>query len=92
METSYGLVGESEYPRKSLGSYLLPTGPTEITVFTPEVKWAVDGPLNNCTKAVWYDILLPLVALNTNRSKIEHDYRRRAWDAALALKCKHVTY
>lgn len=62
------------------------TGPTEVTVFKPEVKWAVDGPHNNCTKAVWYDILLPLVALNTNRSKSQHDQRRRAWDQAITMK------
>lgn len=61
-------------------------GPTEITVFTPEVKWAVDGPSNQCTKAVWYDILLPLVALNTNRSIREHDKRRRVWDRAVTVK------
>ncbi|KAF2649441.1 putative benzoate 4-monooxygenase cytochrome P450 [Lophiostoma macrostomum CBS 122681] len=67
------------------------TGPTEITVFTPEVKWAVDGPLNKCTKAVWYDILLPLTALNTNRSKAEHDQRRRVWDQAITVK-KLVEY
>jgi len=61
-------------------------GPTEITVFTPEVKWAVDGPANQCNKAVWYDILLPLIALNTTRSKRDHDQRRRTWDRAFTLK------
>jgi hypothetical protein len=61
-------------------------GPSEITVFTPEVKWAVDGPTNQCNKAVWYDILLPLIALNTTRSKKEHDQRRRTWDRAFTLK------
>ena len=61
-------------------------GPTEVTIFTPEVKWAVDGPANQCNKAVWYDILLPLIALNTSRSKKEHDQRRRTWDHAFTLK------
>ena len=61
-------------------------GPNEVTVFTPEVKWAVDGPTNRCDKAVWYDILLPLIALNTTRSKKEHDIRRRTWDHAFTLK------
>lgn len=61
-------------------------GPTEITVFAPEVKWAVDGPTNQCNKAVWYDILLPLIALNTTRSKKEHDQRRRTWDRAFTLR------
>ncbi|KAL9122404.1 MAG: hypothetical protein Q9187_001041 [Circinaria calcarea] len=62
------------------------TGPTEITIFTPEVKWAVDGPANHCNKAVWYDILLPLIALNTTRDKKEHDHRRRIWDRAFTVK------
>ncbi|KAF1992980.1 putative benzoate 4-monooxygenase cytochrome P450 [Amniculicola lignicola CBS 123094] len=70
---------------KKYGNFVR-TGPTEITVFTQEVKWAVDGPLNKCTKAVWYDMLLPLIALNTNRSKKEHDQRRRAWDQAVTVK------
>ena len=61
-------------------------GPDEITIFTPEVKWAVDGPINRCNKAVWYDILLPLIALNTTRSKKEHDQRRRTWDRAFTVK------
>ena len=61
-------------------------GPAEVTIFTPEVKWAVDGPTNQCNKAVWYDILLPLIALNTTRSKKEHDQRRRTWDRAFTLK------
>lgn len=61
-------------------------GPSEITIFTPEVKWAIDGPTNQCNKAVWYDILLPLIALNTTRSKKEHDQRRRTWDHAFTVK------
>ncbi|KAL9133026.1 MAG: hypothetical protein Q9175_005796 [Cornicularia normoerica] len=62
------------------------TGPSEITIFTPEVKWAIDGPTNQCNKPVWYDILLPLIALNTTRSKKEHDQRRRTWDHAFTVK------
>ena len=61
-------------------------GPAEITIFTPKVKCAVDGPTNQCNKAVWYDILLPMIALNTTRSKKERDQRRRIWDRAFTLK------
>ncbi|KAL8651746.1 MAG: hypothetical protein Q9210_003077 [Variospora velana] len=56
------------------------TGPEELTVFNPEVLRAVDGPGTSCTKAVWYDLLLPELAVNTTRSKPEHDKRRRIWD------------
>ncbi|KAH8901372.1 cytochrome P450 [Thozetella sp. PMI_491] len=56
------------------------TGPEELTIIHAEVPRAVDGPGNECTKAVWYDFLLPEIALNTTRSKSEHDARRRVWD------------
>lgn len=62
------------------------TGPEEITVFHPEVLRAVDGPGNSCTKAVWYDLLLPELAVNTTRSKPEHDKRRRIWDHGFTTK------
>ena len=62
------------------------TGPEEITVFDPEVLAAVDGPGNNCTKAVWYDFLLPEIAINTTRNKQDHDKRRRVWDKGFSVK------
>lgn len=62
------------------------TGPTEITVFTPEATWEINDPSNNCSKSSWYDILLPLYALNTIRSKQQHDQRRRAWEQAISFK------
>ena len=33
-----------------------------------------------------YDILLPMIAVNTTRSKKEHDQRRRTWDRAFTSK------
>ena len=62
------------------------TGPEEITVFHPEILPAVDGPGTTCTKAVWYDLLLPEIALNTTRSKPDHDKRRRIWDHGFSAK------
>ena len=62
------------------------TGPEEITVFHPEALSAVDGPGNSCTKAVWYDLLLPEITINTTRSKSDHDKRRRIWDHAFSTK------
>ncbi|KAL8754101.1 MAG: hypothetical protein Q9184_005223 [Pyrenodesmia sp. 2 TL-2023] len=62
------------------------TGPEELTVFNPEVLRAVDGPGNSCSKAVWYDLLLPELAVNTTRSKPEHDKRRRIWDHGFTTK------
>lgn len=61
-------------------------GPAEITVFLPEIMPAIDGPGNLCIKAVWYDMLLPEVALNTTRDKQMHDQRRRIWDRGFTVK------
>ena len=65
---------------------IIRTGPEELTVIDPEVPNAVDGPGNDCSKAVWYDFLLPEVALNTTRSKRDHDVRRRIWDHGFSSK------
>ena len=62
------------------------TGPEEVTVFDPEVLPAVDGPGNACTKAVWYGLLLRELAVNTTRSKPQHDQRRRTWDHGSTTK------
>jgi hypothetical protein len=62
------------------------TGPEELTVIHPEMPLAVDGPGNKCSKAVWYDLLLPLIGLNTTRSKPDHDKRRKIWDREFTTK------
>ena len=62
------------------------TGPTEVTAFFPEILPAIDGPGTWCTKAVWYDLLLPELAVNTTRDKSMHDQRRRVWDHGFSTK------
>lgn len=62
------------------------SGPNEITVFNPEVLPAIDGPGTQCIKAVWYDLLLSEVAVNTTRDKPMHDKRRRIWNHEFAVK------
>lgn len=69
---------------------IIRTGPEEITIIDPAVPAAVDGPGNQCTKAVWYDFLLPEIALNTTRSKKEHDARRRIWDLGFSTQALKV--
>ncbi|KAL8791206.1 MAG: hypothetical protein Q9213_000163 [Squamulea squamosa] len=61
-------------------------GPDEITVFSPDAFLAMDGPGNSCSKAVWYDFLLPEIAVNTTRDKAAHDRRRRVWDRAFSAR------
>lgn len=69
---------------------IIRTGPEELTIINSAVPLAVDGPGNKCTKAVWYDFLLPEIALNTTRSKEDHDSRRRIWDRGFSTKALAV--
>ncbi|KAK4200392.1 putative cytochrome P450 E-class, group I [Triangularia verruculosa] len=62
------------------------TGPEELTIIDPSVSSTVDGPRSSCTKAVWYDFLLPEIAINTTRSLAEHDERRKVWDRGFSSK------
>lgn len=63
-------------------------GPSEITVFHPEVFWAIDGPKTECIKSDWYDILHPNRALVTARVKSSHQTRRRQWNRGFSSKCE----
>ncbi|KAJ5720411.1 uncharacterized protein N7483_008345 [Penicillium malachiteum] len=56
------------------------TGPSEITVYHPDVFMAIDGPQSNCVKAEWYDLLSPNQSLVTARTKRLHGARRRQWN------------
>ncbi|KAB8269091.1 benzoate 4-monooxygenase cytochrome P450 [Aspergillus minisclerotigenes] len=56
------------------------TGPSEITVYHPDVFMAIDGPQSNCIKAEWYDLLYPKLALVNARDKNTHAARRRQWN------------
>ncbi|KAI0892636.1 cytochrome P450 [Annulohypoxylon nitens] len=71
--------------RKQYGP-VIRTGPEELTIIDAAVPPAVDGPGNECTKAVWYDFLLPEIALNTTRSIKDHNARRRIWDRGFSPK------
>lgn len=66
----------------------LEAGPSELTVFLPEFVPVVDGPGSVCDRAVWYDIPLPQVAVNTTRNRGLHDKRRRVWDHGFTPACK----
>ncbi|KAL4862756.1 hypothetical protein BDV12DRAFT_202746 [Aspergillus spectabilis] len=55
------------------------TGPSELTIYHPDVFMAIDGPSSHCIKADWYDLLYPHNALVTTRTKEIHGPRRRQW-------------
>ncbi|KAF3767922.1 cytochrome P450 [Cryphonectria parasitica EP155] len=55
------------------------TGPSEITIYHPEVFIATDGPRTTCVKSDWYDLLWPESSLLTTRDRAVYDARRRDW-------------
>lgn len=61
-------------------------GPNEVTIFTPEAIPLIHGPQSRCTRAVWYDKILPAYSVATVRSRDAHDVRRRAWDQGFSIK------
>lgn len=61
-------------------------GPNEICVFRPEALKSIHGYGSSCTKSAWYDNLKPYQAMNTTRSKQEHDKRRRSYEHGLSIK------
>ena len=67
---------------------IITSGPTELTIFHPDAVNAVHGPNSLCTKAAWYDHLLPLLSLGSTRAKGVHDERRRALNPMFTVKGK----
>lgn len=67
------------------------TGPSEVTVFHPDVFMAIDGPRSECGKAEWYDLLHPSIALVTARKKDIHASRRKEWNQGFTTKGPSTT-
>ncbi|KAF4630617.1 hypothetical protein G7Y89_g7519 [Cudoniella acicularis] len=68
------------------------TGPSELTVFHPAVFEVIGGARTSCIKAPWYDMLYPMVAINSIRDKEGYAPRRRVWDTALNLKAFNKSF
>ncbi|KAK5993999.1 Cytochrome P450 monooxygenase FCK2 [Cladobotryum mycophilum] len=66
------------------------TGPSEITIYRPEIFMATDGPHSECKKADWYDLLKPNLALVSARDRDIHAVRRRQWNRAFSTKALKV--
>ena len=62
------------------------SGPSEVTVFTPDVLVQLNGPGNKNLKSAWYDILLPEFGVATIRDRKFHDQRRRFWTSGFSGK------
>ncbi|KAJ9649339.1 hypothetical protein H2199_000114 [Coniosporium tulheliwenetii] len=55
-------------------------GPSELSVIHPGAVSAIHSPKSACSKGPWYNVLHPMVSLQTIRSKPEHVRRRKVWD------------
>ena len=71
--------------RKQYGDFVR-TGPSELTIFRPDAHTAIHGPQSKCKKSEWYDLLYPIVSMQTTRDKADHNRRRRIWDRAFSVK------
>ena len=58
------------------------TGSGELTIYDPEIFTVVAGPGTTYIKSPWYDMLYPLIALNSIREKEGYAPRRNLWDNA----------
>ncbi|KAE8357309.1 cytochrome P450 [Aspergillus caelatus] len=62
------------------------TGPNEVTLFGTEAYYKVHGKDSECGRAAYYDLLHPMVSLDTTRDPAVHAYRRKIWDQAFSMR------
>ena len=86
MGALFVLVGPTPVEKESEVSKRNP-GPSELTIFEPGVLPEIlEGSKNAFSKPAWYDNLRPYYGLNTHRSKVVHEHRRRIWDQGFTTK------
>lgn len=64
-------------------------GSNDLSIVHPEAVKAIYGPGSQCRRAEWYDLTHPTVSMQTTRSRIVHDERRRTWSPAFSDKALH---
>ena len=57
-------------------------GSSDLSTIHPKAPEAIYGRGSKCIKADWYDLTLPMTSMQTTRSRVEHDKRRRIWGSA----------
>ncbi|KAI0861215.1 cytochrome P450 [Xylaria cubensis] len=62
------------------------TGPNEVTLFGYDSYERIRRAESKCQRAQYYDILHPMVSLNTIRDPKVHAHRRKIWDQAFSVK------
>lgn len=73
-----------------MGEVDLIIGPNEVTLFGTKAFYQVYGPESACGRAAYYDLLHPMVSLDTTRDPTVHAHRRKVWDQAFSMKCKNL--
>ena len=61
-------------------------GPSELSIVHPKAVQAIYGFGSRCRKTAWYDLLLPIISLESVRDRTLHDARRRIWAPAFKEK------
>ena len=79
-------TGENQRCYADRNQLMTVSGPSEITVFHPDVFMVIDGPKTKCIKSEWYDILHPNLSLVTSRVKESHQICRRQWNRGFSTK------
>ncbi|KAJ5817055.1 hypothetical protein N7447_009288 [Penicillium robsamsonii] len=62
------------------------TGPSNLSLNSPEAVQLLYGPDSQCGKTAWYEVSLPLQNLHTVRDKKVHETRRKVWARAFSPK------
>ncbi|KAI1321363.1 cytochrome P450 [Xylariaceae sp. FL0255] len=70
---------------KKYGS-VVRTGPNEVTLFGYDAFEQIRRNDSHCQRSQYYDILHPMVSLNTTRDPTIHAHRRKIWDQAFSIK------
>ncbi|KAI0427569.1 cytochrome P450 [Xylaria sp. FL1042] len=65
---------------------IIRTGPEELTIIDAAIPHIIDSSKSQFTKATFYDVVLPMVAINTTRNADDHDSRRRIWNKGFSSK------
>lgn len=63
-----------------------------MTLYGPEAYHALHGIDSVYTKAAYYDVLHPMISLDSVRDPKVHAHRRRVWDRAFNIKGKASSF
>lgn len=64
-------------------------GSNDLSIVHPEAVKAIYGFGSPCRKAIWYDLTHPMVSMQTTRSRVVHDERRRIWSTTFSDRALH---